>query len=126
MRTPPKGRFDARFNFRLLSMASSMSERTIEISSMIIVSIAFTRRVERRRLMSVGSIRRGGNLKKEWIVCPPAFIAATPVGASTMAFSPAPARNLRNIVVLPVPARPVRNKLPCAPVPVATQFAGVA
>ena len=107
-------------------MASSMSARTIEISSITTVSTARTTRALGRRRTSCASIRRGGSLKKEWMVCPPAFIAATPVGATITALSPASLRNLRSSVVLPVPARPVRKRLPCAPAPRATHSAGAA
>jgi hypothetical protein len=51
------------------------------------------------------------NWKNEWIVTPPALIAATPVGATTIIRFGERSRSLCRNVVLPVPARPVKNRL---------------
>jgi hypothetical protein len=56
----------------------------------------------------VGTKPPSGNWKKEWMVTPPALIAAIPVGATTLIFL----KHLSLIdfknVVFPVPALPVR------------------
>ena len=52
-----------------------------------------------------------GKPKNEWIVSPPARIAATPVGANIRNCLLTIFCTLRKNVVLPVPARPVRKKL---------------
>ena len=50
-----------------------------------------------------------GSWKNEWMVTPPALMAATPVGATTInRFDDFSTTVFRN-VVLPVPALPVRN-----------------
>ena len=50
------------------------------------------------------------SFSSEWIVCPPTFSAATPVGAvMTMFFEVRAARWFRS-VDLPVPARPVMKR----------------
>ena len=52
-----------------------------------------------------------GSWKNEWMVMPPALMAATPVGATTInRFDDFSTTVFRN-VVLPVPALPVRNML---------------
>ena len=106
-----------------MSTASSRSARTIDISSIISrsnVLMIFT--LSLRRLLyfsgiwysvtsSLTSGRYGhrGSWKNEWIVDPPAFIAATPVGASTTnLFEVSDVMYFRK-VVLPVPALPVRK-----------------
>ena len=83
----------------------------METSSITMVSIAFTTRWFRIFLVSPMSRRRGGKLKKEWMVWPPTFTAARPVGARTIAFSSELKISWRSSVVLPVPARPVRKML---------------
>ena len=52
-----------------------------------------------------------GSWKKEWMVCPPALMAAMPVGASTIIRLGDRSRRFLRKVVLPVPAFPVRNRL---------------
>ena len=77
--------------------------------------MTFKRRMRpplRLRRMSSERMRRGGNPKKEWIVWPPTFTAASPVGASTTASCVIMSRRQRSSVDLPVPARPVTNRWP--------------
>ena len=69
---------------------------------------------------SSGRTGRSGSLQNEWIVCPPAFNAATPVGARTIkGFSGNRARSSRMNVDFPVPAPPVTNTI-CFPRPTAS------
>ena len=51
-----------------------------------------------------------GSWKKEWMVTPPALIAAIPVGASTIIRFGLSALSFRRKVVLPVPALPVKKR----------------
>ena len=105
------------------SIASRMSALTIEISSMISrsrVRRIFTLSFRRERIRSgiwysvtssftSGRYGHKGSWKNEWIVTPPALIAATPVGATTAnRLEVCLTISLRN-VVFPVPALPVRN-----------------
>ena len=91
----------------------TMSLLTIEASSTIIVSIIFTKsRFSSENLITVrGPITERGKPKNECIVCPPALMAAIPVGASTKKFLPISFKILLMKVVLPVPALPVINRL---------------
>ena len=52
-----------------------------------------------------------GSWKKEWMVTPPALMAATPVGATTMGRLRERSTTVFRKVVLPVPALPVRKML---------------
>src|SRR4030042_958640 len=56
-------------------------------------------------------IKRGGNLKKECIVWPPMFTAATPVGAKTATFFAVFFLKYLRRVDLPLPALPVIKML---------------
>ena len=53
---------------------------------------------------------KAGTWKKEWMVTPPALIAAIPVGASTIIRFGLSALSFRRKVVLPVPALPVKKR----------------
>ena len=50
-------------------------------------------------------------VRKEWMVTPPALMAAMPVDATTTARFAVVDVSCRRKVVFPVPARPVRNTL---------------
>ena len=52
-----------------------------------------------------------GSWKNEWIVTPPAFMAAMPVGATTTTLFLDSSTTFRRNVVFPVPAFPVRKTL---------------
>ena len=52
-----------------------------------------------------------GSCRNEWMVTPPALMAAMPVGASTTMRLCTSSRICRRKVVFPVPARPVRKRL---------------
>ena len=98
-----------------------MSQRTIEISSMIISSnffMSFTFCAEYRSVLrkrrgeksgSSGNKGLKGILKNEWRVCPPTFTAAMPVGANTTCSLLVLAQIYLRKVLFPVPALPVRN-----------------
>ena len=104
-------------------MASIISARTMEISSITSNSNAFInphlkRCILRWSLVSYavmnsgksGRYGSGGSWKNELMVTPPALMAAIPVGATTTNFfSQVSCRFLRK-VVLPVPALPVRKR----------------
>ena len=83
---PPKGFSLPIIDRNLTSTASKRSARTIEISSMMIVSSFFTMSLSLLEVFFncglVGSKNHIGKLKKLCIVEPPILIAATPVGAS--------------------------------------------
>ena len=62
-------------------------------------------------MLVLGTKGERGNWKKEWIVIPPALIAATPVGATIIFRLLLRSLSVRRKVVLPVPAFPVRKIL---------------
>ena len=62
-------------------------------------------------LISCWLIKWGGNLKKEWIVCPLALIAVIPWKARVIKFFLVFCLKYSNRVDLPDPALPVINKL---------------
>lgn len=63
--------------------------------------------LDSEKRLSFGTYREGTRPKKEWIVCPPALIAATPVGARmAISFDQTLFRYLRK-KVLPEPSFPV-------------------
>ena len=70
------------------------------------------RRPLRLRPMSSERISRGGKPKNEWMVWPPTFTAARPVGASTTASCVIISRMAHRRVDFPVPARPVTKRCP--------------
>lgn len=80
--------------------AEGIWSRTLAFST----SSALTKSEKR---LSFGTYREGARPKKVWIVCPPALIAATPVGARmAISFEQTLFRYLRK-KVLPEPAFPV-------------------
>ena len=90
-----------------------MSQRTIDTSSTIIEStFIITSCFALLKLpVSSGVCTPRPIPKNEWIVCPPAFSAATPVGATTAKFFSISACTFFKNVVFPVPAFPVKKKL---------------
>ena len=88
------------------------SQRTIDTSSTMIVSIWRTSDIlsPLSTPVSQGHSTPSGRPKKEWMVLPPAFTAATPVGARTTKFFFTSSWTIFRKVVFPVPARPVRKK----------------
>jgi len=117
--TPPKGAL-LRLNLRSTSSTlSSRSARTILISSItsrsrLLMIFLFSRLNRIPCDFSFadppGTHGPKGIWKKEWIVTPPAFMAATPVGATTIILLGERFFNSRKKVVFPVPALPVRNR----------------
>ena len=109
--TPPKGRPGSGPHLRRkMSMASTTSARTMEISSMMTVRSLRNRLPPEKRSTVAGKSTWGGKRKKEWMVCPPTCTAATPVGASTTALPRMRERMWRSKVDFPVPALPVTNR----------------
>ena len=110
---PPKGRLFCIIVRIIQSIASTMSQRTIEASSTMMVSTLRRMRCLVSLILKLLSFVRisVGIPKNEWMVSPPATIAAIPVGATMMKFLATDSRILRKKVVLPVPARPVKKKL---------------
>ena len=98
-------------------MASSKSLRTIEISSMMSRSSeAMMRRFSLPKsnlllIWELGTKGEKGSWKNEWMVTPPALMAATPVGATTMERFLLCSTTVFRKVVFPVPALPVRKML---------------
>ena len=98
-------------------MASSKSLLTIEISSIINRSSeAMIRRFSLPKsnlllIRALGTYGVKGSWKKEWMVIPPALMAATPVGATTIDRFLLCSTTVFKKVVLPVPALPVRKIL---------------
>ena len=98
-------------------MASSKSLRTIDISSIIKRSsdaIILRFSLLKSNLLSTlapGTKGAKGSWKKEWMVMPPALMAATPVGATTMLRLLLRSTTILRNVVFPVPALPVKKIL---------------
>ena len=62
-------------------------------------------------MLALGTKGDRGSWKNEWMVMPPALMAATPVGATMMLRFLLRSLRVRRNVVLPVPAFPVRKML---------------
>ena len=114
---PPKGSPCSRNLRNTASIASSKSARTIDISSIISKSdeaIIFLFSLLKSNLLSTlapGTYGENGNWKNEWMVTPPALMAATPVGATTIGLLRDCSTTAFRNVVFPVPALPVKNML---------------
>ena len=109
--TPPNGSLLFLFFFNDLSIASRRSALTNDASSISIVSNSFKSFLSLKVFMSLLLINLGGNLKKEWIVLPLAFIAVIPVNAKITYFLIVFCLKYSSKVDLPLPAFPVINIL---------------
>ena len=98
--------------FTTRAIASMRSRRTMPTSSMMIASEADMTFVGRRPSMASATLGAKSKPKAEWIVDPPMFWAATPVGAqSSTSFPIAISRDTALLMAkdLPVPPSPVRK-----------------
>ena len=85
---PPKGRPEWQMCFKVRSMASMRSALHIDTSSMISVSTFLSSSILALLTLptSLKVMTLNGSPKKEWMVSPPALMAAMPVGARTIKF----------------------------------------
>lgn len=113
---PPKGFSLLFITFSIRSILSNISARTIDISSITIVSTLFKinllvllSRIVSGEISSTCKSSRFEYPKAECKVAPPILMAAIPVGASLTRFFFVNLSNISNRKLLPVPAFPVIN-----------------
>ncbi len=109
--TPPNGMSVLNASRRRSSIASKRSALTIDISSIMSVSIRL-RREHTREFLGNLPLRcsSGARRNRECIVCPLTFKAAMPVGAATTDFFFVFSLKWRRRTLFPVPARPVMKR----------------
>ena len=105
----PKSAADLAFTMHMFSLLKETGICAIVEFPGVLYRGGAEKQIRELRRGSPGKYTEGGIWKNEWIVCPPALMAATPVGASTTIFFLFRSHRWRRKVVFPVPALPVRN-----------------